>query len=108
MYMLSAPMNTKGQPIAPSCQLCVECVVHTRNRISKQLMQKSWEVYGYKSINDLQKTESFLNNSITVSNRTKIVQIMKSAGGSDTIPSLDGPENEIHDPDIEEEHMDGI
>ena len=54
MYMLSAPLNQKGQPMPPSRQLCAAWTEEVWNEISERLIQKSWEVWGYKSIDDLQ------------------------------------------------------
>lgn len=108
IYMRSALLNMKGQPIPPSRQLCAEWVVQAWNKIPKELIQKSWDVCGYKSINELQNREISINNIVTEFNVAQMVQIMESAGGSDTIPSLDDPDNDIHDPDTDEEHMEGI
>ena len=106
MYMLSAPLNQKGQPMPPSRQLCTAWTVEVWNEISERLIQKSWEVCGYKSINDLQNIESSINRSIIKFDRATMVQMMESAGGSDVIPELDDPKNDIDDPDTEE-HTEG-
>ena len=72
------------------------------NEISERLMQNSWEVCGYKSIDDLQNIESSINDGIIEFDRATMVQFMESAGGLDVIPELDDPKNEISDPDTED------
>ena len=107
MYMLSAPLNNKQHPIAPSRQLCAEWVVQAWKKTPERLVQKTWTVCGYKSMDDLQNVESSINHIITDLDRATTVQIMESAGGSDVILHLDDPENVIGDDLDTEEYKEG-
>ena len=51
-YMISVPSNDRVQPIAPTRQICAKWVVKAWNKVSEELVRKSWEVYGYKNIDD--------------------------------------------------------
>ena len=107
MYMLSASLNNKQHPIAPSRQLCAEWVVQAWKKLPERLVQKAWTVCGYKSMDDLQNVESSINHIITDLDRATTVQIMESAGGSDVILHLDDPENVIGDELDTEEYKEG-
>ena len=53
LYMLTAPTNSKGQPIIPSCQLCATWVVQAWDELPNALIKKAWEVANYKSMDDI-------------------------------------------------------
>ena len=40
-YMLYAPSNNRGQPVAPTHQLCATWVVKAWNKVSEELVRKS-------------------------------------------------------------------
>ena len=73
--MISAPSNGRGQPIAPTRQLCATLVVKAWNKVLEELVRKSWEVSGYKNIDDLQNIEGSINQSIAEFDRARIVQM---------------------------------
>ena len=59
------------------------------------MVRKSWEVCGYKNIDDLQNVEGSINHRIAEFDISRIVQIMESSGGPKDITSIDYTENEI-------------
>ena len=91
-YMLYEPPNDRGH-IFPSW------VVKARNKSPEELVRKSWswEVCGYKNIDDLQNVEGSINQSIAEFDRARIVQIMEYDGGPEAITSLYDTENDIDD-----------
>ena len=53
-WSLNAPNNPKtGHPLAPSRQLLAQWIVKAWAKVPKELVRKSWEVYGYQSTEDL-------------------------------------------------------
>ena len=63
-----------------------------RNKLPEELVRKSWGVFGYKNIDDLQNVEGSINQSIAEFDGSRIVQIMESDGVPESITSLDDPE----------------
>ena len=61
------------------------------------MVRKSWELCGYKNIDDLQNVEGSINQSIAEFDRARIVQIMEYDGGPEAITSLYDTENDIDD-----------
>ena len=61
------------------------------------MVRKSWEVCGYKNIENLQNIEGSINLRIAEFYRARIVQVMESAGVPEAIKSLDDTENDIDD-----------
>ena len=72
------------------------------NKVPEELARNSWEVCGYKNIDDLQNLEGSINQNIAEFDRARIVQIMESVGGPEAITSLDDPENDIDDPETKD------
>ena len=60
-----------------------------RNKLPEELVRKSWGVFGYKNIDDLQNVEGSINQSIAEFDRSRIFRIMESSGGQEAIKSLD-------------------
>ena len=57
-WSLNARTNPKtGHPLAPSRQLLAQWIVKAWAKVPKEPVRKSWEVYGYKSIEDLSNEE---------------------------------------------------
>ena len=55
---MNAPTNPKtGHPLAPYHQLIAQWIVKAWAKVPKELVQKSWEVCGYKSTEDLSNEE---------------------------------------------------
>ena len=64
---MNAPANPKtGHPLAPYRQLLAQWIVKAWAKVPKELVWKSWEVYGYKSTEDLSNEEE--TESVTVIN----------------------------------------
>ena len=55
------------------------------------MARKSWEVWGYKNIDDLQYVEGSIHQSVAEFDRDKLVQMMEYDGGTVSITSLDYP-----------------
>ena len=56
--MHQAPTNPKtGHPLAPSRQILAQWIVKAWDKVVKEPVRKSWEVYGYKSTEDLSNEE---------------------------------------------------
>ena len=57
-WSLNAPTNPKnGHPLAPSRQLLAQWIFKAWAKVPKEPVRKSWEVYGYKSKEDLSNEE---------------------------------------------------
>ena len=57
-WSLNAPTNPNtGHPLAPSRQLLAQWIVKAWYKVPKEPVRKSWEVYGYKSTEDLSNEE---------------------------------------------------
>ena len=57
-WSLNVPTNPKtGHPLAPSRQLLAQWIVKAWAKVPKEHVRKSWEVYGYKSTEDLSNEE---------------------------------------------------
>ena len=65
------------------------------HKFPEEFLSKSWEVCGYKNIDDLQNVEGSINHRIAEFDISRIVQIMESSGGPKDITSIDYTENEI-------------
>ena len=66
-WSLNAPANPKTcHPLAPSRQLFAQWIVKAWAKVPKEHVRKSWEVYGYKSTEDLINEEE--TASVTVIN----------------------------------------
>ena len=64
-WSLNAPTNPNtGHPLAPSRQLLEQWIVKAWAKIQKELVQKLWEVCGYKSIRDLNNEEETVSVAI--------------------------------------------
>ena len=105
-YMLNVPENSKGHPMVPSRQLCAQWVVKAWNKVSVKLIQKSWEVCGYKNICDLENTESSVHDLVQYETN-KIIRIIESVAGSDALYHFLNLENKIGTPDDDENNMIG-
>ena len=57
-WSLNAPTKPNTvHPLAPSCQLLAQWIVKAQAKVPKEPVRKSWEVCGYKSIEDLSNEE---------------------------------------------------
>ena len=57
-WLLNAPTNPKTfHPLAPSRQLLAQWIVKAWAKVPKEPVRKLWEVYGYKSTEDLSNEE---------------------------------------------------
>ena len=101
-YMLSAPLNERGQPIAPTRQMCATWVVQAWSDIPEELIRKSWEVCGYKSISDLNNVEGSANTVIEY-NQNMIVEIMEAAGGQQAVHHILNSENDVGEAEEEDD-----
>ena len=102
--MLNVPENSKGHPMVPSRQLCAQWVVKAWNKVSDKLIQKSWEVCGYKNIHDLENKESSVHDLVQYE-KNKTIRIVESVAGSDALYHFLNPENEIGTPDDDENNV---
>ena len=100
--MLSAPLNEKGQPIAPSHQVCTNWMAQAWSGNPEELIRKSWEVCGYKSISDLNNVEGSANNLMEY-DQNMIIEIMEAAGGKEAVQHILNEENEVDEADEDEE-----
>ena len=67
---MNAPTNPKaGHLLAPSRQLFAQWIVKAWAKVPKEHVRKLWEVYGYKSTEDLSNEED--TESVTVINYSK-------------------------------------
>ena len=57
-WSLNAPTNpNNGHPLDPYCQLHAQLIVKAWAKVPKEHVRKLWEVYGYKSTEDLSNEE---------------------------------------------------
>lgn len=54
-WSLSAPLQDSGHPYAPSCQLLAQWVVAAWKKVPEELVRRSWEVSGYRSVEELER-----------------------------------------------------
>ena len=63
---MNAPTNPKtGHPLAPSHQLLAQWIVKAWAKVPKELVRKLWEVWGYKSTEDLINEEETASVAVT-------------------------------------------
>lgn len=96
IYMLNAPENARGQPIAPSRQLCAQWSVAAWDQVSEELIRKSWRLSGYKTISELQDVEGSIN-TLTVASQENMAAEVERVAGREAADHFTNPENELDD-----------
>ena len=83
-WSLNAPTNPNtGHPLAPSCQLFVQCIVKAWAKVPKELVWKSWEVYGYKSTEDLSNEEETTSVAVINYSQEQLGTMIENIAGDD-------------------------
>jgi hypothetical protein len=61
LYMLDAPVSSKGYPIAPSRQLCAQWCVKAWKKVPEELVIKAWELAGYKTVDEIENSHASIS-----------------------------------------------
>ena len=81
---MNAPTNTNtGHPLAPSRQLHAQWIVKAWEKVPKEPVQKSWEVCGYKSTEDLSKEEETASVAVINYSQEQLGTILDNITGDD-------------------------
>ena len=83
---LNAPTNPKtGQSLAPYHQLLDQWIVKAWDKVPKELVQKSWEVCGYKSTEDLSNQEETASVAVINYSQEQLGKIIENIAIDDAI-----------------------
>ena len=92
---MNAPNNPKtGHPLAPSHQLLAQWIVKEWAKVPKEPVQKSWEVYGYKSTEDLSKEEETASVAVINYSQEQLGTMIENISGDDAIMAWIDEEND--------------
>ena len=83
-WSLNAPANPKtGNPLAPYRQLLAQWIVKEWAKVPKELVRKSWEVYGYKSKEDLSDEEETVSVAVINCSQEQLGIMIENIAGYD-------------------------
>ena len=83
-WSLNAPTNPKtGHPLAPSRQLLAQWIVKAWAKVPKEPVRKSWEVYGYKSTEDLSNEEETASVAVINYSQEQLGTMIENISGDD-------------------------
>ena len=83
---MNAPTNPKpGHPLVPSCQLLAQWIVKAWAKVPKELVQKSWEVCGYKSTVDMSNEEETASVAVINYSQEQLGTMIENISGDDAI-----------------------
>ena len=81
---MNAPTNPKtGHPLDPSRQLLAKWIVKAWSKVPKELVRKSWEVCGYKSIEDLSNEEETVSVAVINYSHEQLGTMIENISGDD-------------------------
>ena len=104
-WSLTAPTNDKGHPKAPSRQLLATWAVEAWEKVPEELVQKSWTVCQYKSVEEI-ANENTDSRAVVEYDEAMLQQIVERGAGADALTLYNDPENAAEDEfpenDIEE------
>ena len=85
-WSLNATTNPKtGHPLDPSRQLHAQWIVKAWDKVPKEPVQKSWEVCGYKSTQDLSKEEETASVAVINYSQEQLGTMIENVAGDDAI-----------------------
>ena len=83
-WSLNAPTNPKtGHLLAPSCQLLAQWIIKAWAKVPKQPVRKLWEVYGYKSTDDLSNEEETASVAVINYPQEQLGTMIENISGDD-------------------------
>ena len=83
-WLLNAPTNPKtGHPLAPSRQLHAQWIVKAWDKVPKEPVRKSWEVYGYNSTEDLSNEEETASVAVINYSQEQLGTMTENISGDD-------------------------
>ena len=83
-WLLNAPTNPKtGHPLDPSRQLLVQWIVKAWDKVPKEPVRKSWEVYGYKSTEDMSNEEETASVAVIDYSQEQLGTMIDNISGYD-------------------------
>ena len=83
---LNAPTNPNtGHLMAPSRQLLAQWIFKAWAKVPKELVRKSWEVYGYKLTEDLSNEEETESVAAINYSQGQLGNMIENISGDDTI-----------------------
>ena len=97
MYILTALVNKKGQPIAPSRQLSATWTVKAWEKIPEELIRKVWQCCGYKNVEDIENVKGSANAVVKHLGRYDLMQVVEKAAEAIALEHFCDPENEFHE-----------
>ena len=81
---MNAPTNPKtGHPLTPSCQLLAQWIVKAWANVPNEPVQKSWEVCGYKSTEDLSNEEETESVAVIDYSQEHLGTMIENIAGDD-------------------------
>ena len=83
-WSLNALTNPNtGHPLAPSRQLLAQWIFKAWAKVPKELVQKSWEVCGYKSTENLSNDQETANVTVINCSQEQLGTMIKNISGDD-------------------------
>ena len=83
-WLLNAPTNPNtGHLLAPSRQLLAQWIVKAWAKVPKEPVRKSWEFYGYKSIEDLKNEEETASAVVIDYSQEQLGTMIENISGYD-------------------------
>ena len=83
-WSLNTPTNPKtGHPLAPTRQLFAQCIVKAWAKVPKEHVRKSWEIYGYKSTEDLINEEDTASVAVINYSQEQLGTMIENISGDD-------------------------
>ena len=85
-WLLNTPTNPKtGHLLSPSRQLHAQWIVKAWAKVPKELLWKSWDVYGYTSTEDLSNEEETASVAIINYSQEQLGTMIENIAGDDAI-----------------------
>ena len=81
---MNAPTNPKtGHPLPPSRQILAQWIVKTWAKVPKEPVPKLWEVYGYKSTEDLSNDLETASVAVINYSQEQLGTMIENSSGDD-------------------------